>query len=905
MTIRNLDAIFRARSVALIGASTRANSVGLVTAKNLMAAGFRGPIMPINPKHKEIAGLPCYADVASLPITPDLAVICTPPESIPGLISQLGDRGTKGAIVITAGFRELGNEQGLKLERAVLEAGRPHLMRIIGPNCVGVVSTPIGLNASFAPGNAIKGGVAFVAQSGAMVTTVLDWATARGIGFSHLVSLGDMADVDFGDMLDYLAGDPDTTAILLYIEAITSARKFMSAARAASRLKPVIAIKAGRHEAAARAAASHTGALAGIDAVYDAAFRRAGILRVQTLDELFDAVETVAAAPEFSGEGLTVLTNGGGIGVLATDGLIEEGGKLTALAPETIAKLDSVLPRTWSRSNPVDIIGDATGKRYSDALSVLLDAPETNAVLVINCPTAIASGVEAARSVIETVARKRRRVLTNWLGSGSANEARRLFSEARIPTFETPEDAINGFMHLVRYRRGQDIIMEVPSSAESEFTPDVAKARAIVETAIAAGQDWLPQLAVHELLKCYGVSTPRLKLVANAAEAAGAARELGVPVALKIASPDILHKSDVGGVALDLEGPDALQDAATAMMEKLRASAPGARLEGFIVQEMIRKPRAHELILGMAVDRQFGPFLLFGQGGTAVEVIDDKALALPPLNRPLARELMAQTRVYRQLQGYRDRPPAALDEVAMVAVRLSQLVADLDEVVEVDINPLLADDNGTVALDARIRVKEREAGSRGSRLSILPYPRELERIETVAGFSSAVLRPIRPEDAAALEDLLAKSTPDDARLRFFAPLRKLAPRQLARMTQIDYDREMALVLMVRSGAQAPELIGVVHLIGDPDNERAEFAILVRSDLHRRGIGRLLMTRLIQYARVRGLSELFGHVLRENAPMLGLCKDLGLRVSASPDTFGTVKVDLRLGQETGRLVRRQT
>jgi acetyltransferase len=544
MTIRNLDAIFRARSVTLIGASTRASSVGLVTAEKSCCRGISRADYAVNPKHKEIVGLPCYADVASLPVTPDLAVICTPPETIPGLISQLGSRGTKGTIIITAGFRELGSEQGLKLEHAVLEAGRPYLMRIIGPNCVGVVSTPSSLNASFAPGNALKGGVAFVAQSGAMVTTVLDWATARGIGFSHLVSLGDMADVDFGDMLDYLAGDPDTKAILLYIEAITSARKFMSAARAASRLKPVIAIKAGRHEAAAKAAASHTGALAGIDAVYDAAFRRAGILRVQTLDELFDAVETVAAAPEFSGEGLTVLTNGGGIGVLATDGLIDEGGKLSALAPETVAKLDTVLPRTWSRSNPVDIIGDATGKRYGDALSILLDAPETNAVLVINCPTAIASGVEAAQSVIDTVARRRRRVLTNWLGSGSANEARRLFSEARIPTFETPEDAIRGFMHLVRYRRGQDIIMEVPSSSESEFAPDVTSARALVERATAARQDWLPQVVVHELLKCYGISAPRLKVVASAADAAAAARELAVPVALKIASPDILHKSD-------------------------------------------------------------------------------------------------------------------------------------------------------------------------------------------------------------------------------------------------------------------------------------------------------------------------------------------------------------------------
>ena len=893
MTIRNLDAIFHARSVALIGASNRSNSVGLVTLRNMLSGGFAGQILPVNPKHEEVAGQRCYPDVASLPITPDTAVICTPPATVPGLIAELGARGTRGAIVITAGFRELGNEQGTRLERAMLEAGRPYLMRIIGPNCVGVVSTPINLNASFAPGNALNGGVAFVAQSGAMVTTVLDWASGRSIGFSHLVSLGDMADVDFGDMLDYLAGDSATKSILLYIEAVTSARKFMSAARAASRLKPVVAIKAGRHEASAKAAASHTGALAGVDAVYDAAFRRAGILRVQTLDELFDAVETVDASPEFSGDGLTILTNGGGVGVLATDGLIDQGGKLTALSSETIAKLDRVLPATWSRSNPVDIIGDATGKRFGDALSILLDAPETNAILAINCPTAVASGVEAAQAVIDTVARRRKCVLTNWLGSSSAQEARRLFSAARIPTFETPDDAIAGFMHWVRYRRGQEIILQAPPSVATGFSPAVAKARHIIDAALAAGTDWLPPPAVHSLLQCYGIASPRTSFATTAAEAASIASEFQVPVALKIISPDVLHKSDVGGVALNLESAKDVRNAADTMVERLQKSMPKAHFAGFLVQEMIRKPRAYELIIGMAIDRQLGPFLLFGQGGTAVEVIGDKAVALPPLNVALAKELMSQTRIYRQLLGYRDRPAAALDAVATTIVRFSQLVCDHDAVLEAEINPLLLDEAGPIALDARIKVTHGAGRSSANRLAILPYPRELERFESIPGFESAVLRPIRPEDAAALEDLVARSTPDDTRLRFFIPLRKLAPRQLARMTQIDYDREMALVLMAGSTASTAEMIGVVHLIGDPDNERAEFAILVRSDLHRRGIGRLLMTRLIEYSRARGLSEIFGHVLRENGPMLGLCKELGLHIAASPDRFDTVQVELRL------------
>ena len=862
--------------------------------RNLLNAGFSGAIMPVNPKHNDVAGQRCYPDVASLPSPPDLAVICTPPDTVPGLIAELGSRGTRGAIVITAGFREIGSEHGASLERAMLEAGRPYLMRIVGPNCVGVVSTPIKLNASFAAGNALAGGIAFVAQSGAMVTTVLDWASARGIGFSHLVSLGDMADVDFGDMLDYLAGDTATKAILLYIEAVTSPRKFMSAARAASRLKPVIAIKAGRHEAAAKAAASHTGALAGMDAVYDAAFRRAGILRVRTLDELFDAVETVAAAPEFSGEGLTVLTNGGGVGVLATDGLIDQGGTLTPLAPETVAKLDRVLPRTWSRSNPVDIIGDATGERYGEALSILLEAPETNGVLVLNCPTAIASGVEAAQAVIGAAAGKRRCVLTNWLGSGSAADARRLFAAARIPTFETPEDAISGFMHLVQYRRGQAIIKEVPSSVATEFVPDLAKARTLVSDTLAEGQEWLSQTAVHDLLRCYRIPSPRLKLVADVEEAVAAAREFAVPLALKIASPDIVHKSDVGGVALNLENADMVRQAAEAMIQRLRISAPHVRAIGFVVQEMIRKPRAHELILGMAVDRQFGPFLLFGQGGTAVEVIDDKALALPPLNLSLAHELMSQTRVFRQLQGYRDRPAAALDEVATILVRLSQLVTDLDEVTEIDINPLLVDEKSAIALDARVRVTARQSATRASRLAILPYPRDLESTLSVAGFQSATLRPIRPEDSALLDAMLAKVSPEDATRGLFLPSRCLESHQFARMTQIDYDREMSLVLLTgATESSAAELMAVARLAADPDNERAEFALLVRSDLRRRGIGRLLLARLIDFARSRGLAQLSGLAQRENGAMLGLCAALGVRIEPMPDNSGIMRLSVAL------------
>ncbi|HTY70657.1 MAG TPA: bifunctional acetate--CoA ligase family protein/GNAT family N-acetyltransferase [Alphaproteobacteria bacterium] len=889
MSIRNLDAIFKPKAVALIGASPRPHAVGFVTAENLLAGGFEGPIMPVNPKHRAVGGVLTYPDVKSLPVTPDLAVICTPPATVPGLIAELGARGTRGAVVITAGFRELGSAEGKALEKAMLEAAQPHLLRIVGPNCVGLISTPIGLNASFAHMTARKGNVAFVAQSGAMVVTILDWAASRGLGFSHLVSLGDMTDVDFGDMLDFLANDPNTSAILLYIEAVTNAHKFMSAARAASRVKPVIAIKAGRHAAAARAATSHTGALAGVDAVYDAAFRRAGILRVQALDELFDAVETLATPLAIAGDRLAILTNGGGVGVLATDALLDGGGRLAELSPETIARLDKVLPRTWSRNNPVDIIGDAPGTRYADAMAPLLEAPEVDAVLVLNCPTAVASGVEAAQSVV--AAASRRIILTTWLGSGAAVEARRLFSQAGIPTYETPDEAIRGFMHLVRYRRSQETLLQVPPSSAPEVTPDAPRARRVVEAAIAAGRTWLAEPDVREVLSCYGIPVAKSALAATPAEAAAQASAIGGLVALKIFSRDITHKSDVGGVALDIDPRD-VAAAAEAMQARVAKAAPDARLDGFTVQQMIHRPGAYELIVGMAVDVQFGPFLLFGHGGTAVEVIADKALALPPLNLALAHELMAGTRVFRQLKGYRDRPPAALDAIALTLVQVSQMISDLDAILELDINPLLADAAGVIAVDARIRVgRVGEAGRPGGRLAISPYPRELERKLAVAGLGDALIRPIRPEDAPGLVRLFNRLSREDVRMRFFAPIHELSPRQLLRFTQIDYDREMALVLEIPDGKTGGEIVAVVRLSADPDNRQAEFAALVRSDLQGKGVGRLMMERLVDYARRRGLGEMFGDILEDNRRMRTLCQSLGFDVAAQGP--GVVRATLKL------------
>jgi acetyltransferase len=883
MTVRNLDRLFKPASVALIGASKQPSSPGAIIARNLRSGGFAGPILLVNPKHAEIDGEPCYPDVASLPTTPDLAMVVTPPDRVPEIIAALGAKGTKAAVVITAGFGEGGADSGRVLQQAMLEAARPHLLRIVGPNCLGVMVPGRGLNATFAHLAAKPGKLAFVTQSGAIMTGIVDWASARGIGFSHLVSVGAMADVDFGDLLDYLAQDAATSAILLYMEAMTHARKFMSAARAASRRKPVIVLKAGRHAEGARAVASHTGALAGADGVYSAAFRRAGMLRVRSLQDLFDAAAILAASAPVKGDRLAILSNGGGFGVLATDALIDEGGHLAQLAPATLERLNAALPATWSHGNPIDIIGDAPGRRYADALTILLEDPGVDAILVLNCPTGIASSVDAAEAVVRVVeGRAHPPLIASWVGdSPTVEEARRLLENNRVPVYDTPGQAVLAFMHLVRYRDSQRALMETPPSVPEDFAPDTAAARTVIDGALANGREWLTEPGAKEILAAYRIPVAETRTVADAGAAVAAAAAIGYPVAVKILSPDITHKSDVGGVALELADAVQVRAAVAAMRARIAEAAPQARVEGFAVQPMIRRPNAHELIVGAAEDSQFGLVILFGQGGTAVEVIADRALALPPLNMRLARDLMAQTRVSRLLHGYRGRPPADLDAIAVTLIKVAQLVIDFAEIAELDINPLLADPDGVIALDARVRVARATAPPE-RRLAIRPYPKELEDEIRLTGGRTLLLRPIRPEDEPMMMAAFHRLSPEAVRLRFFAPIKELTHETAAGFTQIDYDREMALVLADHGRPGAAELYAVARFSTDPDQEKAEFALTVRNDVTGRGFGPLLMRRLIDYARQRGIGEIFGHVLRENGAMLAICRSLGFEEHADPD-----------------------
>jgi acetyltransferase len=896
MTIRNLDAAFMPESVALIGASDEPDSVGLKLMRNLKEGGFAGPIWMVNRNHATVGGERCYQSVAALPQAPSLAVVATPAQTVPGIITELGEKGTRAAVVITAGIT---SENGLR--QAMLNAAKPFTLRIIGPNCLGLFLPLIGLNASFGHLPARPGKLAMLTQSGAVAGAMLDWAAAHDVGFSHAVSMGDMADVDVGDMLNYLAGMANTTAILMYAETITNARKFISAARSAARAKPVLVVKAGRSEAAAKAAATHTGALSGNDRVVDAAFKRAGILRVDGLHELFDAAETLTRLTRLKGERLAIVTNGGGAGVLAVEFLSEIGGELAQLSPETMARLDAAMPATWSHANPVDVIGDAGPDRYEAALAAVLDDPAADAVLVMNCPTALASSSDAADAVIHTVeARKAARkptkpVLTNWLGEFTARAARAKLTAAGIPTYDFPNDAIRSFSYMTGYNKAQDELLQAPPSLPDDFTVDPAAARTAMAEAQREERALLSEPEAKAGLKAYGIDIAETRIARDAGEAEKLAADFlkrGGRVAVKILSRDISHKSDVGGVRLSLESPAAARQAVEEIAARVAQMRPDARVEGFTVQEMVERPRSHELIIGVSEDSIFGPTILFGAGGTAVEVINDTAVALPPLDLKLAHNLIGQTRVAKLLRGYRDRPAADLDAVAMTLVRVSQLITDLPMITGLDINPLLADEKGVVALDARMTVDwaNAQVPAPNPYFAIRPYPKGWEKTLTLSSGRTVFIRPIQPSDDDIYGDFLRSIEPNDLRLRFFNPRAEFSDQFIARFTQIDYSREMAFIAL---DPATGTMLGGSRLISDPDYVTGEYAIMVRSDLKGHGIGWALMQHLITYAKAEGIQQIHGSVLLENTQMLSMCRNLGFELRSDPDDAGVCRVTLNV------------
>jgi len=868
MTTRNFEALFAPERIALIGASDRSGSVGEVLAANLLAGGFSGELLFVSPKGRAVHGRSVFPSVAALPAVPDLAVIATPAPTVAGIVAELGARGCRAAVVISAGF-EGDDPESAARRQALLDAAKPHLLRIVGPNCLGLLSPRHGVNASFARNTPPAGTIALVAQSGAVAAAALDWAPAHGIGFSHVVTLGDSLDVDAGDVLDFLGRDPATRAILLYVESLRDARKFMSAARFAARAKPVILLKGGRSRAGAKAAFSHTRALAGADDVHEAAFRRAGVLQVDGLDDFLDAALVFANGRPKAPAGLAILTNGGGAGVLAVDALERAGGQLTALSADTQKTLYALLPAHSTCANPVDILGDAAPDLYARSLAALLAAPEVEAVLVINCPTAVADSGLAAEAVIAARAADpaRKPLLAAWLGETSIAPGRAKLAAAGIATYPTQDAAIRAFARLGAAERLRTQLLEAPDGTDGET--DVAAARAIVAQALAQGRTALDPMEVQGVLRAYGLATADARLAATPEAAGKAAEAIGAddPVALKIQSPDISHKSDVGGVQLGLQGRAKTEAAAQAMFSRLAALRPDARLDGFLVQPMISRPKAQEILAGLVRDPTFGPVIVVGHGGVSVEVVADRALGLPPLNATLARDMISRTRVSHLLAGYRDRPAADLDALAAVLVALGRLAVDLPEVAELDLNPVLCDEQGALVLDARIAVRAPDPLT--ARPAITPYPAHLVSAIEVAG-EPLTLRPIRPSDVDRLMEMVDHCTPEDVRLRFNGGMRRLDRDLAMRLSQIDYDRHMALVAETAGG----DLMGVGRLVEDPEGETAEFALMVRTDHQHHGLGGLLLQAILDYAAARGLRQVWGQVARENRPMLDLAHSLG-------------------------------
>lgn len=893
MTIRNLQYIFNPKTIAFFGASERAGSVGKVVFENALKAGFPGELWPVNPKHDEVMGQKCYRSVADLPAAPDLAIIGTPAQTVPPLISELGERGTRAAVVLSAGITR---ENGL--HQALLDAAKPYLFRVIGPNTLGMLAPPLGIDASFAHIPAKPGSLALLSQSGAIATTLIDWAASRDIGFSRIISLGNMADVDVGDCLDMLATDPGTSAILMYLESVTNPRKFISAARAAARIKPVIAIKSGRFAAAAAAAATHTGALSGADNIVEAALKRAGVLRVHDLDDLFFAAETVARFEALDRARIGIVTNGGGAGVLAVDQLMEEGSEMATLDEKTITGLDDVLPDAWSRANPVDIIGDAPPERYVAAVRDVAADENVDALMVMNCPTALAESKPAADALADMVKDgtiNGKPVLACWLGEETAHPAWEVLRHAGIASFETPARVARAVTFLNRWTVAQRALMRVPENQSADTPRDPGTVRKILKSVADTGRTMLTEPEAKSVFKAYGIPVPEIVVAKTPDEAFEVATDLmqrSQRLVIKILSEDISHKSDVGGVVLDIESPEAARSAAEAIAKRVAEHKPGAVIEGYAIQPMVRRPKAHELIIGMSRDPVFGPAILFGAGGTTVELVADTAIGLPPLDDVLGRDLINSTRIGKLLKGFRDIPPADERSILNAINAISQLVIDFPGIEGVDINPLLADDKGIIALDARIQIDLDKIDIPGPSpdLVIRPYPIHWHKQITLPNGRPARLRPIRPDDVDLSPEFLAKTGDAGIETRLLAAHADRAEEALKRLTQLDYDREMAFVALIWEDDR-DILAAIANYSADPDHETAQFGIQVRADLQGQGLGWAVFEHMISFARTDGIKRMVGTVSRDNSRMLTLSQEFGFEVTEPESPDGPYQVTL--------------
>ncbi|HYA38208.1 MAG TPA: bifunctional acetate--CoA ligase family protein/GNAT family N-acetyltransferase [Candidatus Methylomirabilis sp.] len=878
-----LDRLFSPRAIAVFGASDRQDSVGGRVLRNILTAGFGGPVFPVNPKYETVAGRRCFRAIGAIGEPADLAVIATPAATVPEIIHDCGEHGVRTAVIHSAGFAEAQEKTtGLELETALLAEARRYRMRLLGPNCLGLMRPSAKLNATFTNNSARPGSLALVSQSGALCTAILDWAEAHRVGFSAVVSLGSAADLDFGDMLDYLAVDRETRGILLYIEGIRESRRFLSALRVAARLKPVVVVKGGRHAAGSRAALSHTGALVGADDVFDAALARAGAVRAYTIEQLFAAAELLATEHRVRGNRLAIVTNAGGPGVLAADRAADLDVALPALSAATLAQLDRVLPEHWSHHNPVDLLGDATPERFRAAVKACLNDPGVDGVLAMLTPQAMTDPLAAARAVADTAVGANKLLLACWMGESQVTRARALLTERSIPEFPSPEASVEAFAYLANYQRNQQLLRQVPGPLARHQAPDVEGARLIIENALAEHRALLTGMEARAVLSAFGIPLMPAMEAHNINEALVAAESIGFPVVLKIASPDITHKSDVNGVRLNIGNAQAVRSVYHELVESVQRQLPQARLDGVSVERMYRRRHGRELHVGVVRDAVFGPVISFGLGGIAIEVLRDRACALPPLNTFIIRDLIRDTRAARLIGAFRHMPEVDRDALEQVLLAVSEMVCELPQIRELDINPLVADEEGAVALDVRVAIEAPPPQlDRYGHMAIHPFPSHLVARLQLADGTDIVLRPIRPEDAEIEDAFVRNLSPQSKYFRFMQMLRELTPEMLVRLTQIDYDRELALIAVVQQEGREVE-IAVTRYGMNPDGTSAEFAIVVADAWQGKGIGTRLLGMLMEAARAKGLKSLEGEVLAENAAMLSLVRRLGFSAQPVPE-----------------------
>jgi len=882
-----LSRFFTPQSVAIVGASERPESVGFRLLLNMQEAGFQGGLYPVNNKHNEIAGLKAYPDLMAIPGDLDLVVIATPAPTVPGIVRQCGEKNVGSVIIISAGFSELG-EAGTRLQQEILDLGHRYNIRMIGPNCLGVARPSGKLNATFGDGVIKDGSLALLSQSGAVCTAILDWAKAQDIGFSTVVSMGGAADIDFGEVLDYLATDSQTTGILMYVEGIRDARRFLSGLKAAARLKPVILIKSGRHEAGCKAAMSHTGAMVGGDNVFDAAIARAGVVRVYSISELFAAARVLANQYQVSGKRLAIITNAGGPGVMSTDRAGDVGVDMAELSPASLSALNAVLPVHWSHANPVDILGDATADRYQKALAVCLEDEQIDGVLVILTPQAMTNPTEIAECVIAGAATSKKPVLASWTGGAKVQAGRDLFLNSNVAHFNTPEVAVDAFAMLTQYTQNQILLKQIPSPCAEQAAPDVTGARLIIERVLAEGRQVLTAQEAKAILAAFHIPVTQTIKVASAKDAMITAETLGFPVVLKVNMAEFSHKSDIGGVRLNINSVQEVarhfQEMETAIITKY----PEITEVGMTLEPMFKASSGRELMLGVVRDPVFGPAISFGLGGTMVEILKDSAVALPPLNAYMAEQMIAKTKAAKYLKAFRQLPPANSEALINVLLNVSSMVSELPEILELDINPLIVDDHGAIAVDARIKAETAHQLGPYSHLAIHPYPHELSQSYQLANGVNINIRPIRPEDAMLEKDFVHRLSECTKFFRFRQALQELTPEMIVRFTQIDYDREMAFVA-VTNDAKLPSELGVGRYMRNPDGQSAEFALVVADDCQRLGIGGKLLKTLMQTAKTKGIVFFEAEILAANVPMLKLVEKLGF----SSESLGEDKEIMRV------------